>query len=316
MLGHIDAAQPRRDRRRSASSCRRIWSSPRSRARGIPAEHVDAGDVMITDDHFTRAEPQPELIAEARAARSFARCCASGKSPVIGGFVGATDQRHHHDARPRRIATTARRCSARRCAPKPSRSGPTWTACSPPTRASCAGARLIEQIRFDEASRARVVRREGAAPEHDRARGAPRHPGLHLQLAPTGGRGHADHVRRAAAARERDRRARRDVTVDQDAHAAHAARARLPARASSRSSTAPHVGRRRRDVRGLRLGDHRRRDAPRRAARCDLSPLGDVSVERNRGIVALVGAGLGDSTSTMARALGCARATSRSTWCR
>jgi aspartate kinase len=34
-----------------------------------------------------------------------------------------------------------------------------------------------------------------------------------------------------------------------------------------------------------------------------LTALGDVSVERNRGIVALVGAGLGDSSSTMAQAL-------------
>ena len=34
-----------------------------------------------------------------------------------------------------------------------------------------------------------------------------------------------------------------------------------------------------------------------------LTSLGDVSVERNRGIVALVGAGLGDSTSTIAQAL-------------
>jgi aspartate kinase len=36
----------------------------------------------------------------------------------------------------------------------------------------------------------------------------------------------------------------------------------------------------------------------------DLSQLGDVSVERNRGIVALVGAGLGSSSLAMSRALG------------
>ena len=36
----------------------------------------------------------------------------------------------------------------------------------------------------------------------------------------------------------------------------------------------------------------------------DLSQLGDVSVERNRGIVALVGAGLGADSQAMARALG------------
>jgi aspartate kinase len=35
-----------------------------------------------------------------------------------------------------------------------------------------------------------------------------------------------------------------------------------------------------------------------------LSQLGDVSVERNRGIVALVGAGLGADSEAMARALG------------
>ena len=34
-------------------------------SRGIPAQLIDAGDVMITDDHFTRAEPQVELIADA-----------------------------------------------------------------------------------------------------------------------------------------------------------------------------------------------------------------------------------------------------------
>ena len=35
----------------------------------------------------------------------------------------------------------------------------------------------------------------------------------------------------------------------------------------------------------------------------DLAPLGDVSVERNRGIVAVVGAGIGDDCAAMGRAL-------------
>ena len=39
----------------------------------------------------------------------------------------------------------------------------------------------------------------------------------------------------------------------------------------------------------------------------DLSHLGDVSVERNRGIVALVGAGLTESSEAMARAFGALR---------
>ena len=37
----------------------------------------------------------------------------------------------------------------------------------------------------------------------------------------------------------------------------------------------------------------------------DLRSLGDVAVERNRGIVALVGGGLSESGAAMARALGC-----------
>jgi aspartate kinase len=39
----------------------------------------------------------------------------------------------------------------------------------------------------------------------------------------------------------------------------------------------------------------------------DLSQLGDVSIERNRGIVALVGAGLGADSEAMASALGSLR---------
>lgn len=55
---------------------------------GLPALHVDACDVMITDDAFTRAEPQREAIAEA------CRVCVlpfvrEGKIPVLGGFIGS-----------------------------------------------------------------------------------------------------------------------------------------------------------------------------------------------------------------------------------
>src|SRR4029079_480465 len=33
--------------------------------RGIPAEHIDARDIFVTDDNFMGAEPQVEAIAEA-----------------------------------------------------------------------------------------------------------------------------------------------------------------------------------------------------------------------------------------------------------
>src|SRR4030095_209607 len=58
-------------------------------ARGIPAQLVDAGEVMITDNQFTRAEPQAELIADATP-RIIRPLLASGVTPVVGGFVGAT----------------------------------------------------------------------------------------------------------------------------------------------------------------------------------------------------------------------------------
>ena len=56
--------------------------------RGLPAEHVDARQVMITDAQYTRAEPQPEAIAEA-AQRLVMPLVREGKIPVIGGFIGS-----------------------------------------------------------------------------------------------------------------------------------------------------------------------------------------------------------------------------------
>ena len=58
-------------------------------ARGIPAELIDPGEVMITDGQFTRAEPQTELIADA-VQRIIRPLLAAGTTPVVGGFVGAT----------------------------------------------------------------------------------------------------------------------------------------------------------------------------------------------------------------------------------
>jgi aspartate kinase len=56
---------------------------------GVPAEHVDARKVMITDDQFTRAEPQSEAIAEA-ARQHLAPLARDGRVPVLGGFIGST----------------------------------------------------------------------------------------------------------------------------------------------------------------------------------------------------------------------------------
>lgn len=58
-------------------------------ALGLPAVHVDARDVMTTDDQFGRAEPQLEAIAAA-ARTHLAPLVRQGKVPVLGGFIGAT----------------------------------------------------------------------------------------------------------------------------------------------------------------------------------------------------------------------------------
>jgi aspartate kinase len=56
--------------------------------RGIPAVHVDAGEVMITDDVYGRAEPQADAIAEA-CRTMLIPLVRAGKVPVIGGFIGS-----------------------------------------------------------------------------------------------------------------------------------------------------------------------------------------------------------------------------------
>ena len=58
------------------------------RAHGLPAEHVDARQVMITDAQYTRAEPQPDAIAEA-AQRLIMPMVRAGSIPVMGGFIGS-----------------------------------------------------------------------------------------------------------------------------------------------------------------------------------------------------------------------------------
>jgi aspartate kinase len=58
------------------------------RHRGLATVHVDGRQVMITDDQYMKAEPQPELIAEAARARILPHV-TDGKIPVLGGFIGS-----------------------------------------------------------------------------------------------------------------------------------------------------------------------------------------------------------------------------------
>ncbi|HVX39870.1 MAG TPA: lysine-sensitive aspartokinase 3 [Gemmatimonadaceae bacterium] len=55
---------------------------------GVPAVHVDACDVMITDATHTRAEPEPEAIAAA-CRTAILPTIRKKKVPVMGGFIGS-----------------------------------------------------------------------------------------------------------------------------------------------------------------------------------------------------------------------------------
>jgi aspartate kinase len=58
------------------------------RKHGLPAEHLDARQVMITDANFTRAEPNTDAIGEATQ-RLVMPLVRAGKIPVMGGFIGS-----------------------------------------------------------------------------------------------------------------------------------------------------------------------------------------------------------------------------------
>jgi aspartate kinase len=117
---------------------------------GLPVEHVDAREVMITDDRYCGAEPKTELIAEA-ARDKLIPLVRRGAVPVLGGFIGATRAG---------VTTTLGRggsdySAALLGAALGAESIEIWTDVDGMLTADprvVEGARLIEQIRFDEAS--------------------------------------------------------------------------------------------------------------------------------------------------------------------
>lgn len=269
-------------------------------ARGVPAQLVEAGEVMITDDHFTRAEPQAELIAEA-AQRVIRPLVASKVTPVVGGFVGATTAG---------VVTTLGRggsdySAALFGAALRADAIEIWTDVDGMLTADprvVAGARLIEQIRFDEASElasfgAKVLHPSTIAPavrigipvyiyNSHRPNGAgtritfdsPRRP-----VTAIAGKGDVSLIRIRTPRMLLAHGFMRRIFEIFDEH-----RTSVDVVATSEVSVS------------MTIDDASHLDALLGA----LTALGDVSVERNRGIVALVGAGIGDSAATMARALG------------
>lgn len=269
------------------------------RERGIDAEHVDAREVMVTSDQFEKAEPRPDRIAEA-SQRVFRPLVGQGKVPVVGGYVGATEQG---------ITTTLGRGGSDYSA---SLFGAAlgadaieiWTDVDGMLTADprvVKGARLIDRIRFDEASElasfgAKVLHPNTISPAV--RLGIPVYIFNSRNADGTGTEITFDAPRRPVTALA----GKSGVTVLKvrsprmllqhgflkglfeifDRH-----RTSVDVVATSEISVS------------VTVDDATHLDS----LVVDLSQLGDISVERNRGIVAIVGAGLTESGTAMSRAL-------------
>jgi aspartate kinase len=270
------------------------------RRRGVPAELVDPGSVMITGDEFGKAEPRTDRIAE-RAGAVIRPLLAAGRIPVVGGYVGATEHG---------ITTTLGRGGSDYSA---SLLGAAlgaelieiWTDVDGMLTADprvVPGALVIERIRFDEASElasfgAKVLHPSTIAPAVRLGI-----PVSVLNSRRPQGRGTLiafDAPRRPVTAIA----GKEGVTVVKVRSPrmllAHGFLARIFEIFDRHRTSVDVVATSEISV-SLTIDDARHLES----LVSDLSQLGDVSVERNRGIVALVGAGLGADSEAMARALG------------
>ena len=267
---------------------------------GLRAEHIDAREVMITDDQFTRAEPQPEAIAEA-ARRVLMPLVRDGKVPVLGGYIGS--------AQTSRVTTTLGRGGSDYSA---SLIGAAlradaieiWTDVDGMLTADprvVSSAQLIERIGFEEASElasfgAKVLHPNTIAPAV--VLGIPvivlnskRPDGVGTLIA-------FDAPRRSVTAiagkggialiKVRTPRMLMTEGFMRTLFGVFEAR-RTPVDVVATSEVSV----------SLTVDE----SAPLETLVGDLRDLGDVSIERGRGIVAVVGAGLSDGGNAMARAL-------------
>ena len=267
--------------------------------RGIPAAWVDARRVMVTDGAFGKARPQGDAIAEA-AREQLLPLVRDGRVPVLGGFIGATADG---------TTTTLGRggsdySAALFGAALDVAAIEIWTDVDGMLTADprvIPGARLIEHIRFDEAAElasfgAKVLHPSTIAPAVQRS--------IPVFI-------YNSHRPQAAGTR---------ITFDAPRLSVRAVAGRANVVLVNVKSSAmlgtPGV------VRGIfsvferfklsvdviatsevsvsvTLDDDLHLDA----VLNELRLFGDVTVQRGRGIVAVVGSGLGAHTPTMARTL-------------
>ncbi|HSA55157.1 MAG TPA: lysine-sensitive aspartokinase 3 [Gemmatimonadaceae bacterium] len=269
------------------------------RAQGIPAELVEARSVMITGEQHGKAEPRTERIAEA-SQRVFRPLVAQGRVPVVGGFVGATEQG---------VVTTLGRggsdfSASLLGAALGAEAIEIWTDVDGMLTGDprvVRGARLIERIRFDEASELASF---GAKVLHPSTIAPAVRLGIPVRIlnscAPQG-----------AGTLITFDAPQRAVTAIAGKEGVTVVKVRSPRMLLAhgflrsifeifdRHRTSVDVVATSEISVSLTIDDARHLDS----LVVDLSQLGDVSVERNRGIVALVGAGLAASGAAMSRAL-------------
>jgi aspartate kinase len=266
---------------------------------GLPAELVDARQVMVTDDAYMRAEPILDAIAE-RSRAVLQPLVKSRCVPVLGGFIGATAQgvtttlgRGGSDYSASLIGAALRAEAIE-----------IWTDVDGMLTADprvVPAARLIDRIRFDEASElaffgAKVLHPSTIAPAVQRGipvyvfnSGRPTGTGTEITFdaPPCPVRAIAGKTG-IAVVRVRSPKmlfAHGFVRTVFEVFARH--RVSVDVVATSEVSISVTVDE------GAGLEE----------LIVDLAQLGDVSIERNRGIVALVGASLSDDGGAMARAL-------------
>ncbi len=266
---------------------------------GLSARAVDARLVMMTDEGFTRAQPLPERIADA-ARLQVAPVVRDGHVPVLGGYIGATRTG---------VTTTLGRggsdySAALIGAAMQADAIEIWTDVDGMLTADprvVKGSLLISQIRFDEASElayfgAKVLHPSTIAPAVQK--GIPVFIYNSRRPEGSGTRITFDAPRRAVSAIA----GKQGIAV---------VRVRSP-----QMLLAPGFLRRVFEIfekhkisvdvvatseisLSVTIDESPQLDT----LVLDLMELGDVSIERNRGIIALVGGGLSDDSAAMARAL-------------
>ena len=270
------------------------------RRAGIDAVLVDARRVLVTDAQFGRAEPHASRIAAATR-EYLTPLVQAGKVPVLGGYIGAT---------PQGVTTTLGRGGSDYTA---SLLGAAieadaieiWTDVDGMLTADprvVKGARLIEHIRFDEAAElasfgAKVLHSNTIAPAV--TRGIPVFIFNSMRPEGAGTRITADAPRLAVRAiagkgntvivKVRSPRMLGTPGALQEIFAVFARhRTSVDVVTTSEVSVS------------LTVDD----DQYLEAVVADLRELGEVGVERGRGIVAVVGAGLAEDPGAMSRAIG------------